>query len=155
MTNSDRLNFLDKINKNGPVPKHNPKLGKCHIWTGATRKDKYGNFNIRSENKTYLAHRFAWILKHKKIPKKLCVLHHCDNPSCVNTKHLFLGSLKDNTQDMLKKRRHVAILTKKEVLVIRSLYKSGKFTQELLGLIFGVSRDCVADIVNQRTWIFK
>jgi hypothetical protein len=52
------------------------------------------------------AHRAAWILKRGPIGPEILVLHSCDNPSCVNVDHLFLGSPKDNTDDMVAKRRH-------------------------------------------------
>ena len=37
---------------------------------------------------------------------KLLALHHCDNPSCFNTKHLFIGTYIDNVQDQISKNRH-------------------------------------------------
>jgi len=52
------------------------------------------------------AHRVAWTVTNGLIPKKMNVLHHCDVPSCCNPAHLFLGSQKDNVQDMMSKGRH-------------------------------------------------
>lgn len=53
-------------------------------------------------------HRIAWIARHGDIPEGMFVLHRCDNPPCCNPDHLFLGTSKDNTQDMLEKGRGVA-----------------------------------------------
>jgi hypothetical protein len=50
-------------------------------------------------------HRFAWELAYGPIPDGLWVLHHCDNPPCVNIDHLYLGTVKDNTADMMRRGR--------------------------------------------------
>jgi hypothetical protein len=52
------------------------------------------------------AHRASWILACGQIPAGIDVLHRCDNPSCVNVDHLFLGTPKENTRDMMAKGRH-------------------------------------------------
>jgi len=51
-------------------------------------------------------HRIAWEAHNAEpIPEGLMVCHSCDNPRCFNPEHLFLGTAKDNTQDMLSKQR--------------------------------------------------
>lgn len=56
------------------------------------------------------ASRLVFTEKHGPIPEGLNVLHTCDNTLCINPDHLFLGTLSDNTQDMIAKGRHKFIL---------------------------------------------
>lgn len=74
----------------------------CWIWTGA-RVRGYGVFHM--SRKMGYAHRMAWIIRHGTIPSGAHICHHCDNPPCVNPAHLFVGTPRDNAQDMVKKGR--------------------------------------------------
>ncbi len=81
---------------------------KCWNWNGASTVQGYGQTVY--EGKSILAHRLSWIIHFGEIPKGegfhgTCVLHKCDNPSCVNPDHLFLGSNQDNMDDMKRKGR--------------------------------------------------
>src|SRR4051812_23104286 len=75
---------------------------ECWNWTGGSNRG-YGSF--WNGRRFAYAHRLAWILKHRRIPKGLKVLHECDNSLCCNHRHLFLGTNKDNTEDMIRKGR--------------------------------------------------
>ena len=75
----------------------------CLIWMKGTAHPGYGRVVVNGEAE--LAHRVAWRKTYGEIPKGLFVLHRCDTPPCINPKHLFLGTAKDNAQDMLKKGR--------------------------------------------------
>jgi transposase-like protein len=77
----------------------------CWIWTRAKDKKGYGRFGLMY--KLILAHRFSFLV-YKFDPKKLMVCHTCDNPSCVNPEHLFLGKSVDNVKDMINKKRYNA-----------------------------------------------
>ena len=72
----------------------------CWIWKNCKRPDGYGLLHVNG--KLYSAHRYS-ILGEEDNP--LCVLHKCDNPSCVNPDHLFLGTRMDNHLDAVKKGR--------------------------------------------------
>jgi hypothetical protein len=77
--------------------------GECWIWRGG--KNRQGQGVVRHEGKNWVTSRLAWILSFGEIPPKIYVCHTCDNPSCINPNHLFLGTPKDNTQDMIRKGR--------------------------------------------------
>src|SRR3972149_68948 len=73
----------------------------CIEWTGGLDRNGYGIFYYK--NKKFFAHRFAFGIE--KIPKKMFVCHKCDNPKCINPKHLFLGTPRDNALDCVAKNR--------------------------------------------------
>jgi len=75
----------------------------CWTWTGNLNQFGYGIVCVRGVKKR--AHRVAWEIEHGPIPHGLFVCHHCDNPCCVRTDHLFLGTPKDNCADMHRKGR--------------------------------------------------
>lgn len=79
----------------------------CWPWTAKSRT-AFGYGVVSVNRRARGAHICAWNLSHGEIPKGQCVLHRCDNPICVNPQHLFLGTKKDNTRDMMAKGRMVA-----------------------------------------------
>lgn len=82
---------------------------ECWTWTGTKSYQGYGS--LRNESgQMEKAHRVAWRIYVGEIPlgsgpHGTCVLHRCDNPSCVNPKHLFLGSNRENAIDRQRKGR--------------------------------------------------
>lgn len=80
------------------------KTDACWLWTGSTYGIGYGQF--KHANKNRAAHIFSYELHHGPVPEGLVVCHHCDVPGCVRPDHLFVGTHKDNTQDMMRKGRN-------------------------------------------------
>lgn len=88
--------------------KHVDRSGECWLWTGARlRVNGYGCFGMKRGAKWVAAraHRVSWSIKNGCIPAGMWILHRCDNPPCVNPTHLYLGTRRDNVQDMVKKGR--------------------------------------------------
>jgi hypothetical protein len=77
----------------------------CWVWRGG--KNKNGQGVVRHGGRNQVTSRVAWELAYGSIPTGLWVLHRCDNPSCINPKHLFLGTAQDNVDDMIAKGRQV------------------------------------------------
>lgn len=142
------------VDKSGPP---HPVLGTpCWVWTGYSF-GVYGGIKVNDELK--LVHRYAWEVNCGEIPVGLCVLHHCDNPPCINTEHLFLGTLGDNSADRDAKLRQAygvkngrAILTEAQVVEIREIYAEGKLGYGKIASKFGIDKTQVARIVKRIHW---
>ncbi len=76
----------------------------CWLYTGFKNNQGYGRFGI-SAGQCVNAHRVAWTIVNGPIPINHFVCHTCDNPSCVNPSHLFVGTRQDNINDMMNKKR--------------------------------------------------
>lgn len=82
------------------------ELTGCIEWTGSKNEKGYGLIGIA--RLTRKVHRVVWESSNGPIPKGVHVLHRCDNRSCINLKHLFLGTHDDNMADMNAKGRLIA-----------------------------------------------
>ncbi len=140
-------------------------LIRCWRWRGSRNSDGYGH--IRIEGRTIGVHRIAWTLTHGPIAEGMQVLHKCDNPSCVRPSHLFLGTVKQNIQDMSAKGRHIwgsmqkpmlgernvnAKLTAIQIEEIRGLYDPHIGNGVLLGCAYGVDSATIYRVVHRSTW---
>lgn len=131
---------------------------QCWEWKAALNEHGYGVTGCNGE--VELAHRYSYRAHYGEIPDGLCVLHHCDNPPCVNPRHLFVGTMKDNTQDSLRKGRlkargatnPMSKLTPKDVREIRSRYANTDVLMRELAVEYGVCRTNIVLIINRKRW---
>jgi hypothetical protein len=128
-------------------------MNDCVLWGKALNRYGYG---IRREGpKTYTAHRWSWSKNVGDIPEGMCVLHKCDQRSCVNPDHLFLGTTGDNTRDMFAKGRgptgenHTSSkLTNEDIFFIRQSKSKGIH----LAIQFGVTTGLISKIRLRQVW---
>lgn len=133
---------------------------ECWRWKGRL-VNGYGAFYGKN-NKTIKAHRFAWTYYRGTIPNGfgyhgVCVCHKCDERSCVNPSHLFLGSQRDNMRDGVTRRRFVkpvgeaspsAKLTELQVYAIRK----DRRTLTAIADSYGVGISTVFGVRHRKTW---
>lgn len=120
----------------------------CWIWQGATLgpRHEYGYCGYAGKT-SVTAHRASFMVFNGPIPDDLCVLHTCDVPLCCNPEHLFLGSIAVNNADRFAKGRYKTKLSSSQVLEIRAAIN---ITQAALALKYGVSREYINQIINQK-----
>lgn len=76
----------------------------CWDWTGSKSRG-YGQLSSRFNQPPHKAHRLSYQLFVGPIPDAMVVRHKCDNPGCINPKHLEIGSHKDNVMDRVGRGR--------------------------------------------------
>ena len=131
---------------------------ECWEWQHAIQSKGYGAVGI-GNGKVALAHRVAYQLAKGEISPGLCVLHKCDNRKCINPNHLFLGTNRDNIDDMVKKGRQLsgerhpkAKLNIEKVKSIRALYSTGNYSYADLAKEFGIVPSYAKDVIKGDYW---
>lgn len=146
----------------------------CWSWRPHRKTKSYGRFKV--QGKHYSPHRVSYFLHYGVDPLALLVCHSCDNPACVNPRHLFLGRDIDNVQDRETKGRGnplsgnehpfhnrpelvrrgetctTAKLTNAQVREIRQRYHSGNISHRQLAFEFSVSHQLIGEVINRKRW---
>lgn len=172
ITQKDIDRFWGKVDKESSAIFYNGT--RCWEWIGAKNKSGYGHYWVRHKKTNWKSHRASWNIHYGEIPDNLLVCHHCDNPSCINPIHLFLGTSKDNALDRESKHRNGSKpgrrkrpetiqygerspnhkLTKKQVAEIRQLYKPlvRGWGHQSLANKYGVAKSTIAAVVRGKNW---
>lgn len=141
------------------------KTPSCWLWLGATSRGGYGHFRRKVNNSWIMekAHRFSYEYFYgitRENIKPFVVCHTCDNPSCVNPEHLFLGTIQDNIRDKISKGRHSFGRNKIHNWLsfeiaenIRTFKKqNSKLTYKEIGFLFETSAQQVHRILENQIW---
>ncbi len=135
------------------------KTKDCFEWTGKKSPKGYGK--IYFNGTSMRAHRVSYEIHYGSFNKDMNVLHHCDNPSCVNPSHLYLGNNQDNVDDKVRRNRQpngekngMSKLTKDIVLQCRKMKQQGLSVSEIMQKLnlhhLDISTVCYA--INGTTW---
>jgi len=145
----------------------------CLEWNKSS--DAHGYGDIRTKNKLFRTHRISFMANHNvEITSDDLVLHKCDNPKCNNPDHLYRGTFKENSNDMMSRNRNggqfkighrnspehivrgeesvAAKLTNATVLEARARYKSGEMGYKRLAKIYGVGPSTMKNALSGKTW---
>lgn len=128
---------------------------QCWEWQAYRTKSGYGQIGVGSTLVIY-AHR-ASVLLDGRDPSGAVVSHKCDNPPCVNPRHLRVGTASDNARDAVrsgkfygKGRSRPQKLTEDDVRAIRR--RAPNETRKTLALEYGVSTVSIGDVIRRKWW---
>ena len=138
-----RFNSSYKIESNG-----------CWVWIKSLRCG-YGRFFVGGFH--YSAHRYSWEAANGDIPSGMQINHLCNNPSCVNPDHLYVGNQTENMRDMLMagrgrhKKGESTALSKLTDSAVREIRGSLETTAKL-ARVYNVSESAVRSARKGKTW---
>jgi len=162
----DRYKFWDQVDRSSSK--------ECWPWVGVQWRGGYGRFYTSAPRKSLVSSRVAYVLANKlSLNDGVLVCHKCDNPSCCNPEHLFIGTHADNHADRDSKGRQAkglrhgtktrpesirrgehhyeAKLTDVEAFEIKTLEAIG-LKVRLIADMYGVNAQSVRNISRGHTW---
>lgn len=134
----------------------------CWLWIGSRNRYGYGQMPINGVTKT--VHRLSWTTFRGNIPSGQLVLHRCDIRNCFNPRHLYLGSVQDNVDDMFARGRpnhhrgeqcRNTVLTNDLVLEIHGLDRSKWGVFSAFAREHGLDRSTVTAAARGDTWAHR
>lgn len=148
--------FWEKVDKRGPVPRHDPSLGHCWVWTASTSRG-YGQIYL--DGSPQKAHRVSLMLAGFD-PSGFEVRHRCDNPPCVRPSHLLRGTHAENMDDASKRglmpghpgELHPdARLSESDIINIREAVASGE-TRRSVARRYQIDESHISKIARGLKW---
>mgnify|MGYP006447779273 CR=1 FL=1 len=131
--------FMDKFSM--------PSKESCWEWDAS--KDSYGYGTFWYKGCSERAHRVSYMTFVGPIPDGMCVLHRCDNTSCVNPDHLLLGTQADNVHDMdSKQRRNTGARLKGGEIWLANRLRHANITISMIAKMFRVSRRTIRRLTD-------
>jgi predicted XRE-type DNA-binding protein len=138
-------------------------LFECWNWIGDINNLGYGRLSFKGQRTK--AHRLSYTLNIGPILGNLFVCHKCNNPSCVNPSHLYLGTSQDNMTDKVKANRQshasspgekngMSVLTESQVIEIIGLLKTANMTQKEIAKKYSTGRSAISHINLNNTWTY-
>lgn len=138
---------------------------ECWPWIASTDQHGYGvMWNPVIKKRSRSTRVILYLYKGLAFDSKLIACHACDNPNCVNPGHIFVGTMKDNSQDMINKGRYnpsnkpkgschfASKLTESQVREIRELYATNKHTYKTLAKIYKIDKTVIGKIIKKIAW---
>lgn len=141
---------------------------ECWLWKARITNGGYGQFRLDPKKPHVPAHRVAWQLANNQdIPEGMVICHKCDTRACVNPSHLFIGTTKDNIQDMISKGRqnfyklplmkgknnpNASDMTVEQVLAIKKMFDDGATYQQVIDK-YSISKGTAYNIKSGKHWL--
>lgn len=149
LTASDTERFWNKVEIQGP--------DDCWLWRAGLTGQGYGGFHLGGS--TVMAHRVSYELTYGPVPEGLVIRHReCDNPPCVNPRHLMPGTHRQNKADSTGKMRHLfgerhhkTPLSETDVRAIRTDHLRGARPVDL-AKTYGISNVAIINILKGQSW---
>jgi hypothetical protein len=138
----------------------------CWNWNKSKLNSGYGQVTVRSLGGKHLAHRLCYRFTRGEIPEGMMVMHSCDNRTCVNPKHLSIGTAAMNQRDSWLKGRRTpiadkhkvrgdkhgrAVLKEADVVEIKRMIKANE-SLKTIAERFDVGKSTISMIKNGTNW---
>ena len=147
--------FWEKVDVRSP--------SQCWEWTAAKDRYGYGRMFVDVDNRSIRSHRVSYELNKGAIPEGMFVLHSCNNPKCVNPKHLRTGTQQDNIRDKVLSgtchrpagsKHSGSKLTEEQAYAIKAIAKRklGHGVNDFLSRWLGVNHRTISNIATGKRW---